>query len=112
MDEVIGPKLADRGAIVRFYLDRFSAQSLNVHTIHAETEGMGQLETFVALIRALKERGAGFVRLREAAATLDRAALPVCEVVRTTLAGRAGWISAQGPARLAVTSGDPTSAGL
>jgi undecaprenyl phosphate-alpha-L-ara4FN deformylase len=101
MDEVMGPELADRGAIVRFYLDRVSSHTLNVHTIHAETEGMGQIETFVALVRALKERGARFVRLREVAAALDRAALPVCEVVRTTLPGRAGWISAQGPARIA-----------
>jgi undecaprenyl phosphate-alpha-L-ara4FN deformylase len=98
MDEVIGPELAERGAIVRFYLDRINAEALNVHTIHAETEGMGQLETFVALVHALKDRGAHFVQLRDAAA-LDRAALPVCEVIRTTLPGRAGWISAQGPQR-------------
>jgi|SRR6185437_3762824 len=102
LDEVIGPALADRDAIVRFYLDRVSAATLNVHTIHAETEGMGQLETFVALMRALKDRGARFVRLGDVAAGLDRAALPVCEVVRTTLPGRAGWISSQGPARTAV----------
>jgi undecaprenyl phosphate-alpha-L-ara4FN deformylase len=112
LDEVMGPELADRNAIVRFYLDRVSAQVLNVHTIHAETEGLGQIETFVALVRALKERGAHFVRLREAAATLDRAALPVCEVVRTTLPGRAGWISAQGPARVAAARVVAASAGL
>ena len=74
--------------------------ALNVHTIHAETEGMGQLENFTALIRALKERGATFVQLREVAWRLNRAELPACEVVRTTLPGRAGWISAQGPARI------------
>ncbi|HXR25786.1 MAG TPA: hypothetical protein VN742_10535, partial [Candidatus Binataceae bacterium] len=85
------------GAIVRFYLDRINAEALNVHTIHAETEGMGQPETFVALVRALKDRGARFVQLRDAATALDRAALPVCEVIRATLPGRAGWISAQGP---------------
>jgi hypothetical protein len=58
---------------------------------------MAHLETFVALMRALKDRGARFVQLRDAAAVLDRAAVPVCEVVRKTLPGRAGWISAQGP---------------
>ena len=58
--------------------------ALNVHTIHAETEGMGQLETFVALVRALKDRGARFIALRQAAAALDRTSLPVCEVVRTS----------------------------
>jgi undecaprenyl phosphate-alpha-L-ara4FN deformylase len=109
MDEVMGPELADRDSIVRFYLDRISATALNVHTIHAETEGMGQLETFVALIRALKECGARFVRMREVAAALDRAALPVCEVVRATLPGRAGWISAQGAERLAADAGTTTT---
>jgi undecaprenyl phosphate-alpha-L-ara4FN deformylase len=101
MDEVMGPALADRDAIVRFYLDRLDAHALNVHTIHAETEGLSQIETFVALVHALKQRGARFVRMRDVAAALDRTALPLCEVVRTTLPGRAGWISAQGPALLA-----------
>jgi undecaprenyl phosphate-alpha-L-ara4FN deformylase len=99
MDEVIGPELSESGAIVRFYLERINAAALNVHTIHAETEGMGQLETFVALVRALKDRDARFVQLRDAAVALSPAALPVCEIVRTTLPGRAGWISAQGPQR-------------
>ena len=86
---------------VEFYLGLCKPDALNVHTIHAETEGMGQLESFTALVRALKERGAKFVQLREVASRLNRAELPVCEVVRTTLPGRAGWISAQGPVRIA-----------
>src|ERR1700693_452221 len=101
MDEVMGPALADRDAIVRFYLDRVDAHALNVHTIHAETEGLSQIETFVAMVHALKQRGARFVRMRDVAAALDRTALALCEVGRTTLPGRAGWISAQGPPLLA-----------
>jgi undecaprenyl phosphate-alpha-L-ara4FN deformylase len=112
LDEVMGPELAAPDAIVRLYLDRMNSTALNVHTIHAETEGLGHIETFVALLRALKERGARFVRMREVASALDRTALPVCEVVRTTLPGRAGWISAQGPARVAAKSADETSARL
>jgi undecaprenyl phosphate-alpha-L-ara4FN deformylase len=104
LDEVMGPALADGASISRFYLDQMKTDALNVHTIHAETEGASQIETFVALIRALKDRGARFVQLREAAEALDRAALPICEVVRSTLPGRAGWISAQGPERTAVSS--------
>ena len=50
---------------MRFYLDQFSASSLNVHTIHAETEGMSQFETFTAIVRELKERGARFLQLRK-----------------------------------------------
>jgi peptidoglycan/xylan/chitin deacetylase (PgdA/CDA1 family) len=98
MDEVMGTEgLESPEAIVRFYLERVSADSLNVHTIHAETEGVRQLDTFVAIVRGLKERGARFVQLGEVAQRLRTAELPVCEVLRTTMAGRAGWISAQGP---------------
>jgi len=112
MDEVMGPALSDTGALVRFYLDRVSPDTVNVHTIHAETEGMGQIETFIALVRALKERGARFVQLREVAAGLDRAALPVCPVMRSTLPGRAGWISAQGAESVAAASSGAATARL
>jgi peptidoglycan/xylan/chitin deacetylase (PgdA/CDA1 family) len=100
MDEVIGSSEIPRdGGVTRFFLDRVCGDSLNVHTIHAETEGMGQLPAFIEIIRMLKDRGAGFVPMHEAAAGLNAAELPVCEVIRSTLPGRAGWISAQGPER-------------
>jgi undecaprenyl phosphate-alpha-L-ara4FN deformylase len=96
LDEVIGrPEIPDAAAAQRFYLEQFKHDALNVHTVHAETEGMGQLEMFTALLRALKERGAEFLRLEEVASGLNATELPVCEVIRTTLPGRAGWISAQ-----------------
>ncbi len=98
LDEVMGrADLAGGDSLLRFYLDQFKEDALNVHTIHAETEGMGQLETFSHLVRALKERGARFVRLDEIAERLKGGELPLCEVVRKTLPGRAGWIAAQGP---------------
>ena len=101
LDEVMGRRdLSDASALTNFYVAQCKTDALNVHTIHAETEGMGQLESFTALVRALKERGARFVQLREVASRLDRAELPASEVVRSTLPGRAGWISAQGPARI------------
>jgi undecaprenyl phosphate-alpha-L-ara4FN deformylase len=97
MDEVMGrADLPDAAAVLSFYLDQFKAPALNVHTIHAETEGMRQLESFTALVRGLKERGASFVRLEEIAARLNAAELPVCDVIRNHLPGRSGWISAQG----------------
>lgn len=102
LDEVMGRRdLPDAAALLNFYLGICKTDALNVHTIHAETEGLGQLESFTALVRALKDRGAKFVQLCEVAARLDRAELPACEVVRSTLPGRAGWISAQGGARIA-----------
>jgi peptidoglycan/xylan/chitin deacetylase (PgdA/CDA1 family) len=97
IDEVMGrADLPDAAAILRFYLDQFKSDALNVHTIHAETEGMGHLESFTALVRALKERGATFVPLGEIAAHLKVAELPICSVVRGEIPGRAGWLSMQG----------------
>jgi len=98
LDEVMGtPALAAAGSLSRFYLDRMREDALNVHTIHAETEGMGQLEAFGSLVRALKEQGARFVRLGDIAAELKVDELPVSSIIRATLPGRAGWISAQAP---------------
>ena len=108
MDEVIGsPDLPGDDALVRFYLDRITASALNVHTVHAETEGMGHLATFTSLVRALKQRGALFVRLCDVAPRLTASELPICEVIRATLPGRAGWISAQGPERSALVPNRP-----
>ena len=101
LDEVMGRRdLPDDNAVRQFYLSQCKPDALNVHTIHAETEGMGQLESFTALIRALKDRGATFVQLREIALRLNRAELRACDVIRTTLPGRAGWISSQGPPQI------------
>jgi undecaprenyl phosphate-alpha-L-ara4FN deformylase len=99
LDEVMGlPEIPDSVAAVRFYFEQFKPDALNVHTVHAETEGMGQLEMFTALLRGLKERGAEFVRLAEVVSSLNPSELPICPVIRSTLPGRAGWISAQGEA--------------
>jgi peptidoglycan/xylan/chitin deacetylase (PgdA/CDA1 family) len=96
LDEVMGTdELTAAGSVARFYLDRMRDDVLNVHTIHAETEGMGQLDAFSSLVRGLKERGARFVRLGDVAAGLNLDELPVAPIVRSTLPGRAGWISAQ-----------------
>jgi len=101
LDEVMGRRdLADAAAARDFYLAQCKPDALNVHTIHAETEGMRQLEGFTALIRALKERGTKFRQLRDVAWRMNRSELPACEVVRTTLPGRAGWVSSQGTVRI------------
>ncbi|HYB90062.1 MAG TPA: polysaccharide deacetylase family protein [Candidatus Binataceae bacterium] len=98
LDEVMGRRdLPDAAALLRFYLGEFKGDALNVHTIHAETEGIGQLESFTALVRALKERGARFLQMREVAERIKSAELSCCEVIRTEIPGRAGWVSAQGP---------------
>ncbi len=98
LDEVMGrPGLKDSASVHRFYLEQFKDDSLNVHTVHAEVEGMGQLESFAGLIRALKQRGATFVRLDSIAAALKLTELPICEVLRGEIPGRSGWVAVQGP---------------
>lgn len=100
LDEVMGrPELSDDAAVLRHYLDQFRPGALNVHTVHAETEGMGHLESFRAMLRALKERGAKFLSMREVASRLNRTELPICEIIRIELPGRAGWVAGQGPDR-------------
>jgi peptidoglycan/xylan/chitin deacetylase (PgdA/CDA1 family) len=97
LDEVMGrPEVPDAAAAQQYYLAQFKDDALNVHTVHAETEGMSQLDMFTTMLRALKERGAEFVRLEDVASNLNAAELPICPVIRSTLPGRAGWISAQG----------------
>ncbi|HLW70320.1 MAG TPA: DUF2334 domain-containing protein [Candidatus Binataceae bacterium] len=98
LDEILGTSaLNAAGSVPRFYLAQLREDALNVHTIHAETEGMAQLDEFSALIDALKARSASFVRLGDVAARLNVGQLPIHEVIRVTLPGRAGWISAQAP---------------
>ena len=93
------PEIPDAAAAHRFYLEQFKDDALNVHTVHAETEGMGQLEMFTALLRALEGARRG-IRAPRRGGLEPRcfSELPVCPVIRSTLPGRAGWISAQGEA--------------
>jgi undecaprenyl phosphate-alpha-L-ara4FN deformylase len=98
LDEILGtPEVRDGRAAMSYYRDHLDAAGLNVHTIHAETEGMGELQTFAAIVDEWLKRDAAFVQLARVAQRLNINALPVCEVMRKTLPGRAGWISAQGP---------------
>ncbi|MGH8012389.1 MAG: polysaccharide deacetylase family protein [Candidatus Binataceae bacterium] len=100
LDEVLGTReVPDGPSSVQFYSERFREDVLNVHTIHAETEGIGQFDHFAKLIRSLSERGASFVRMEQVAQRFGAAELPSCEVIRRTIPGRAGWVSVQGPAR-------------
>jgi undecaprenyl phosphate-alpha-L-ara4FN deformylase len=58
LDEVMGrADLPNAAAVLEFYLTQFNAGRLNVHTVHAETEGMAELESFTRLVRAEGSRG-------------------------------------------------------
>ncbi len=99
LDEVLGREnLPDAASIAAFYKNQMRPDRLNVHTVHAETEGTGHLESFTLLVRGLKQSGAEFVRMDAIAAQLDRESLPICPVERGNLPGRSGWVATQGTA--------------
>ena len=95
VDETYGEVGSDADALTRFYLTQLRP-GLNVHTIHAEVEGMRHLPIFESLLDALRER-VTFVRLIDVAEALDPSQLPACPVVDATTAGRAGTVATQGP---------------
>jgi hypothetical protein len=96
LDETYGVMGSDAAALTEFYLAQLRP-GLNVHTIHAEVEGLRHLPLFEALLDALRERVA-FVRLADVAERLDAARLPARQLVDAPIAGRAGTVATQGGA--------------
>ncbi|MDX2166244.1 MAG: polysaccharide deacetylase family protein [Deltaproteobacteria bacterium] len=94
LDEVYGRVGTEPEPLAAFYAAQLTP-GLNVHTIHAEAEGLALLPHFEALLDRLSGR-VEFVRLIDVAGRLDGAALPVCEVRPGTTAGRAGTVATQG----------------
>jgi len=93
LDETYGVIGTDEPELTRFYLGHVRP-GLNVHTVHAEVEGLRHLPLFEALLDALGERVA-CARLIDVAERLDTAALPVCAVAAAPIAGRAGTVATQ-----------------
>ncbi|HEX9022964.1 MAG TPA: 4-deoxy-4-formamido-L-arabinose-phosphoundecaprenol deformylase, partial [Geobacteraceae bacterium] len=65
---------------------------LNVHTIHAEMEGRVLARLFADLLQRLKEMGATFVTLAEAAAAFGKDA-PARNLSMGEIPGRAGLVA-------------------
>jgi peptidoglycan/xylan/chitin deacetylase (PgdA/CDA1 family) len=93
LDETYGAVATDSAALLRCYIEQLRP-GLNVHTIHAEVEGLRHLPLFESLLDALQER-ATFVRLIDVASSLDPAALPACRMVAAPIAGRSGTVATQ-----------------
>jgi undecaprenyl phosphate-alpha-L-ara4FN deformylase len=96
LDETYGRVGSDAATLVRFYAEQLRP-GLNVHTVHAEVEGMRHLPLFEALLDALRPR-VEFVRLIDVAERLEADALPMCRVIDAPTAGRAGTVATQEPA--------------
>ncbi len=99
LDEFGGSAAARERTVPRIVVEATRAGGLHVHSIHTEIEGGKALHPlFARQLRALKEAGAVFLTLGEAAEEARRSGLPVPSrpLAFTTLPGRAtpvatGW---------------------
>ena len=93
IDELLGQGIRGEELLDRC-LPTVGAARLEVLTVHAEVEGGRYVELFDGLLERLSGR-VRFRRLVDVARGLDANALPVCDVVQATRAGRAGTVSCQ-----------------
>jgi peptidoglycan/xylan/chitin deacetylase (PgdA/CDA1 family) len=91
-------EFADDAALIAYY--RQAVHGTEVHSIHTEVEATALLALFERQLEAWRADGVGFVALeeiaRETLATPGR--IPARAIVRTTLPGRAGEVTASRPA--------------
>jgi peptidoglycan/xylan/chitin deacetylase (PgdA/CDA1 family) len=94
-DELLGRPEYPDARIVPHTLSLLREDAVNVLTIHAEIEGMGKRPLFQALLRALADRGAEFIRLEDHARALlaDRARIPVRDQILAAIDGRSGVVA-------------------
>jgi peptidoglycan/xylan/chitin deacetylase (PgdA/CDA1 family) len=93
LDEVYGPTRRSPSALAEHWTALLRPGVLNVHTIHAELEGVAHLAVLDELVARAKAR-CRFVRLVDEAADLP-AELPVCEVREGAMPGRAMPVALQ-----------------
>ncbi len=99
LDELIGREDLDGEDPVEHLLaltDRAGAAD-QVFTLHAELEGGAYLGSFERLLRAWKARGVFLTDLASYARGLDSSALPRCNIVAGSVAGRSGTLAVQAP---------------
>jgi undecaprenyl phosphate-alpha-L-ara4FN deformylase len=93
-DEVVGQAGITTANYNNFLLPQFKPNQLNVYTIHAETEGIALHKQFDELLRLANDNGIRFCPLGE---LLEQSsALPKYSIVEKAMAGREGWLAAQG----------------
>jgi len=94
MDELLGMEGINESTVNDYYVSRIRP-GLNVHTIHAEMEGMRLAGTFTDLLRRISESGVRFVTLGEAAEEALQASPPSCRLAMQEICGRAGLVAVQ-----------------
>jgi len=95
MDELLGTGGITTDSINDHYC-ALIRPGLNVHTIHAEMEGMKLDQVFIDLLRRLRLINARFVTLAEASEEAEQARPPACLLAMGQLPGRAGLVAMQG----------------
>jgi len=94
MDELLGAEGISADTINDYYLSQIKP-GLNVHTIHAELEGMSQSPVFVELLHGLRKKGARFITLSQAAEESILHDPHECKLCMGELPGRAGLVAIQ-----------------
>jgi undecaprenyl phosphate-alpha-L-ara4FN deformylase len=94
MDELLGSDGISANTINDYYLSQVKP-GLNVHTIHAELEGMSQSGVFIDLLQILRRKGARFITLSQASDESVSLDPPQCKLCIGDLPGRAGLVAIQ-----------------
>lgn len=72
------------------------AEGINVHTFHAEMEGIGQICLFESFLKECLARGVYFSPLGEIVQSLRERRIPTCVLEPGEIPGRAGTVALQG----------------
>lgn len=90
-DEVIGQNNINVHNYNDYIISLLKPNSLNILTIHAEAEGIIMLNVFEKFIHKAKTHGYGITNLKNL--LNDELNIPICELVKKEIPGRAGWIA-------------------
>ncbi|MBI1848771.1 MAG: 4-deoxy-4-formamido-L-arabinose-phosphoundecaprenol deformylase [Planctomycetes bacterium] len=97
LDEMLGRDGVTENNVHEALLREWDPSRLAVHTIHTEGEGSAYLDSFRRWLALARERGAEFERLDRIVPQwlAQPSDIPVCEVVRKEIPGRAGEVCVQ-----------------
>jgi peptidoglycan/xylan/chitin deacetylase (PgdA/CDA1 family) len=98
LDEVLGRDGMHGERVNDYFLSQLRPDRLNVHTIHAELEGRGQLDLFDSLLRRLEVQGVAYVKLCDVAEALlyqGPDIIPRSSIQPRPIPGRAGEVACQ-----------------
>ena len=98
LDEIIGVDAATPEDAIDALRVLTRAPADHVFTLHAELEGGAYLPQFERLLREWRDAGHAFTTLGDAARSLARDALPRCDIVAGSVAGRSGELALQADA--------------